>query len=66
MVIDVNWLGHIAHVVTPGITLIGNHGSDIHFTQLRTKRLHGSAFHTVHNHIDVMIDGTYGYTHAFE
>src|SRR5690606_25951196 len=66
MAIDVNWLGHIAHVVTPGITLIGNHGSDIHFTQLRTKRLHGSAFHTVHNHIDVLIDGTNGYTHPFE
>ena len=66
MVIDVNWLGHIAHVVTPGITLIGHNGGDIHFTQLLTKCLHGGAFHTIHNHIDMLADGTYGNSYAFQ
>src|SRR5690554_7462984 len=55
MVINIDWLSHVAHVVAPSVTLIGHNGGNIHLTQLFTKGLHSSTWHAVFHHINVLI-----------
>src|SRR5690606_28647411 len=66
MVIDINWLGHITHIVTPGITLVGHNSGNIHLAQLSTKGLHSGTRYTVYYNVNVCSNWTHGNPHTLQ